>query len=329
VWTTKTIETARKLADSMLRRIRGMPTTEGRAKEESAISAVDTETISPTPAEVEKGPVEQPGPISVRDQIVRRFEVWIDQVLADEDPPDGLAAEILAELDATDRPAVNGKPSDLYSMWSSIAALTQEVKLQGRTFKQLHETISPMAEASDAVKSVLEANEEAIRAAQAIAEDARTIRAERDQQLVQAAREQARSDTINLLIDFRDRLIRGRQTARTHLQTAEKAQETNWLGKILGRSGRPGDGLIDATRALEKGYTLTLERLEEVLDQFGISEIDCHQRPFDPHLMTAVDIEEVPDVPEGTVLEIYRRGYERHGQVLRPAEVKVARKVAG
>jgi len=41
--------------------------------------------------------------------------------------------------------------------------------------------------------------------------------------------------------------------------------------------------------------------------------------------MTAVDIEETSSVPEGTVVEVYRNGYEWNGEVHRTAQVKVAR----
>jgi molecular chaperone GrpE len=41
--------------------------------------------------------------------------------------------------------------------------------------------------------------------------------------------------------------------------------------------------------------------------------------------MTAVDIEETGSVPEGTVVEVYRNGYEWNGEVYRTAQVKVAR----
>lgn len=41
--------------------------------------------------------------------------------------------------------------------------------------------------------------------------------------------------------------------------------------------------------------------------------------------MRAVDIEINGSVPEGTVIEVYRNGYEWNGEVYRPAQVKVAR----
>jgi molecular chaperone GrpE (heat shock protein) len=41
--------------------------------------------------------------------------------------------------------------------------------------------------------------------------------------------------------------------------------------------------------------------------------------------MTAVDIEETESVPEGTVVEVYRNGFEWNNEVYRTAQVKVAR----
>jgi molecular chaperone GrpE len=45
--------------------------------------------------------------------------------------------------------------------------------------------------------------------------------------------------------------------------------------------------------------------------------------------MTAVDVEAVDSVPEGTVVEVYRNGYEWNGEVYRTAQVKVARATHG
>jgi molecular chaperone GrpE (heat shock protein) len=41
--------------------------------------------------------------------------------------------------------------------------------------------------------------------------------------------------------------------------------------------------------------------------------------------MNAVDIEQTGEVSDGTVLQIYRAGYMIDNEVLRPAQVKVAR----
>lgn len=263
-----------------------------------------------------------------RDRIVRRFEAWLDRALAEEDPPRGLPAEILDQAEArerSDRPETDPQRCDLYAMWSAMVALSQEVKLQGRTFKQLHETILPVADRMDSIQPVLEAHDEAIRAAREIADHARTIRAERDQELSRTARDDARREQLDLLLDLRDRLARGRDGARDHLQEMNTTSRPGRLGRWLAGSTSATCELIESARALEKGYTLTLEHLDESLDRLGIRQIACQGENFDPNTMRAVDIEHTSDVPEGTVLEVYRTGYEQHGQVVRPAEVKVAR----
>ncbi len=65
--------------------------------------------------------------------------------------------------------------------------------------------------------------------------------------------------------------------------------------------------------------------MDESLQQLGVAEIQCVDSPFDPRTMNAADIEETGDVSDGTVLQIYRAGYMIDNEVLRPAQVKVAR----
>jgi len=81
----------------------------------------------------------------------------------------------------------------------------------------------------------------------------------------------------------------------------------------------------DTLTALERGYALTLQRLDQALQDSHLYPILCEGKLFDPQRMTAVELEETDDVPEGTVVGIYRNGYEWNGQMYRAAEVKVAR----
>ncbi|MBU2547268.1 MAG: nucleotide exchange factor GrpE, partial [Proteobacteria bacterium] len=76
----------------------------------------------------------------------------------------------------------------------------------------------------------------------------------------------------------------------------------------------------------KKGYQLSLSRLEDALRSYGVQEIICQGRPFDPRSMEAVDVEERDDVREGRVLEVYQRGYQWNGDVFRTARVKVSRR---
>jgi molecular chaperone GrpE len=76
--------------------------------------------------------------------------------------------------------------------------------------------------------------------------------------------------------------------------------------------------------ALEKGYALTLDRLDQALQDYHLNPILCEGQAFDPHRMTAVELEETDSVLEGTVVGVYRTGYEWEGEVYRSAQVKVA-----
>ena len=67
-----------------------------------------------------------------------------------------------------------------------------------------------------------------------------------------------------------------------------------------------------------------IERLDHALEECNAHEIPCQGEIFDPKRMNAIDRQESQAVPEGTVLEVYRSGYEWNGEVFRPAQVKVS-----
>ena len=82
---------------------------------------------------------------------------------------------------------------------------------------------------------------------------------------------------------------------------------------------------MEATAALVRGYELGIERLDQTLDEFNAREIQCQGESFDPRRMNAIESMESDEVPPGTVIEVYRSGYEWNGEVFRPAQVKVSR----
>jgi molecular chaperone GrpE len=227
-----------------------------------------------------------------RDEILRRLEAWVDSALATEEPPRGIDAEILSALSA---PGNGDNRADSYALWSAMTALTQEVKLQGRAFKELNDTLG--AETNRAVEEV------------------RAACQERERDLERDAHRRCRKEALNVLIDMRDRLARGVESARPAAPL-----HVGWLDRMLGRRPVP-DPRVEA---LIKGYELTLDRLDQALADYNAREITCAGLAFDPRRMNAVDREESSAVPEGTVLEVYRSGYEWNGEVFRPAQVKVA-----
>jgi molecular chaperone GrpE len=242
-----------------------------------------------------------------RDQILRRFEEFLDRATASEEPPRGIDSEILSAIAAKgDEQSIEpDQRCDSYALWAALTGLAQEVKLEGRAFKELNEVLG-----SQAGK---------------IGEEIRAVYRERERELQRDTERRSRREILGALIDLRDRLTRGLASARTN--RAAKPSSTGWyarLGVSLGLLDETEDRVNGTIDALLKGYELGLDRLDQTLDEFNAKEMDCAGRPFDPHRMNAIDKEESTEVPEGTVLEVYRSGYEWNGEVFRPAQVKVA-----
>jgi molecular chaperone GrpE len=230
-----------------------------------------------------------------REEILRRFEVWLDSVLASEEPPQGLSAELLSSLAAEPRPNSNGR-CDLYSMWAAVTALTQEVRLQGRSFKQLSESLAPIA-----------------------------ILAPQLPEMHRETQERARREVLDVFLDLRDRLARGLDRVRASQKKMDDSLRSSWTVRLLARHYIFRQA-FESVVALEEAYQMSMERLKDALAQFDVREIACEGQPFDPKSMHALDVEETDQQAEGTVLEVYRAGYEWKGEVHRPAQVKVARR---
>ena len=264
----------------------------------------------------------------VREQILERFEKWLDHVLAQEKPVEGIADELLSELENEsdqDDPGAPDNRCDLYSMWSAMTALTQEVKLQGRAFKHLSDNLDPLSGLGEPIEKVLKAHAEALSETRRMAGEARAARAEHENTLVQAAEGRARHEVLGVLLDIRDRLTRGLQPASESHRKLDEHHASNWLGKIFTKGDDRTGHMLEIVSALEQGYMLSLDRLDEAMQQFGVHEIVCEGQPFDPGMMRVVDVEETTEVPDGIVVEVYRAGYMLDSVVLHPAQVKVAR----
>jgi molecular chaperone GrpE (heat shock protein) len=238
-----------------------------------------------------------------RDEILRRFEALLDSALTSEAPPSGIDAEILALVTEGATPGGDedsDRRCDSYALWTAMTALTQEIKLQGRAFQELNHTLAGQTEK--------------------IAEELRAVYAERERTLQRETQRRCRKDILGALIDLRDRLGRGLESVRAREMDMAAAARAGWW-RFCGKQ-RPAP---DALAALIRGYELGIERLDQTLDEFNAREIRCQGETFDPRRMNAIDSEESPAVPGGTVLEVYRSGYEWNGEIFRPAQVKVSR----
>ncbi len=75
---------------------------------------------------------------------------------------------------------------------------------------------------------------------------------------------------------------------------------------------------------LADGMDAVRRKLLDVLGREGCSAIDPFGEAFDPNRHHAVQTQEDTEVPDHTVVEVFQKGYEMHGRVLRPAMVVVS-----
>ena len=99
------------------------------------------------------------------------------------------------------------------------------------------------------------------------------------------------------------------------------------------------DGLEEGIRAIRQlndengpvsawadGFLIVYERLLSILKKWDVVPIESVGQPFVPHLHQAVDTIYTEEVAENIIVEEQRRGYLSGNEVLRYAEVVVARK---
>jgi len=209
-----------------------------------------------------------------REEILQRFESHLDAALQTEDTPQGIPTAILQSED-------DSAATDWHAIWSAMTALTQEVKLQGRSFKQMSDSLQADAE------------------------------------------RRGRREGIDGLLDLRERLLRGLSGVGESVEPLAP----NWLDRLFPGRLRELERERRVAQALTEGYRLTLSSLDDLLQNFQIHPIECRGLPFDPKRMNAVDVEETTGATDGTVVEVYRSGYEWNGELYRPAQVRVARRL--
>lgn len=142
--------------------------------------------------------------------------------------------------------------------------------------------------------------------------------------------------------DLKDRLLRAhaemdnvrkrleREKADAHKYAVSKfARDIVGVGDNFQRaiSSVPA-AAVEQTPALKsflEGVMMTERELLNVLERHGIRRVDPMGESFNPHLHQAVSEVQNPDVPSGTVVQVFQPGYIIEDRILRPAMVVVAK----
>lgn len=83
----------------------------------------------------------------------------------------------------------------------------------------------------------------------------------------------------------------------------------------------------DAT--LREGVSIIQKQFKDILERRGLSEVESQGEAFDPHVHEAVSRVENDEFPEGSVVEVFQKGYRFKDRLLRPAMVSVALPAGG
>lgn len=201
----------------------------------------------------------------------------------------------LDENDPGDAPSAldeSSEASDLFSVFVELAATRNEVRTQSRMAK----------DALDQFRAVFDTLQSSHAAMEQELKDARA-----------RGREQNRMALRPLLldiIDVRDRLVAG-------LASAAPPPTAGWFECWLRKT--------PATDPWREGLNMTLRRLDQLLADRRVTPLDVVGRPFTPSLARVVATIDNPTVADGVVVGEVRAGFLWEDELLRPAEVTVAR----
>jgi len=209
-----------------------------------------------------------------KEKLIEQFRAYLDFYHADEETA--------------------AQKTDLFSLFTELAALRNEIKLESRQVKSaldiFKETFDIVQESHNKLTTDLE-------------------RCHNEQ------RAQRRDIMQSLLLDFLevyDRFEAGMATLDNY---------TPSLWRYFCRRE------IRFVQGLQEGQAMTIRRLDQLLARYHVRPLEVLNKPLDPHCMRAVEVDSQPHLENGIVTGELRKGFLWEEDVLRLAEVKVNKKI--
>ncbi len=199
---------------------------------------------------------------------------------------DGLAPDD----SAADETEADEAPVNLALLFTELAVLRNEVRVEARQFKTALDEMRAMTELLGEQNRRLAHDLERAREAQGA-----TLR-------------QAETRLLLDVLDVRDRIAAA--------VGVSDAYEPGLFARLARRETQLAQGL-------GTGIALTLRRIDDLLAERRVRALDAVGGRLDPHTMRAVGVKLQADRPPGEVLSEVRRGYVRDDDLLRLAEVIV------
>lgn len=213
---------------------------------------------------------------ALKEQLIGQFRDYLDT----------------AELDDAARQEPSGT-IDLLTLFTELAALKNEVRLESRQVKQA------LDHSGELIDGLRESNRQ-------FSQELSRQRQQEDELRLTAER-----PLLLELVELRDRIEAARQSL---------------LSYRPGLLERLSDKRAHWVRGVGEGLEITQRRLDGLLARYQVSPIEACGKRLDPHSMRVCGTEQRAGRDEAIVLSEMRKGYRRADQVLRLAEVVVNKK---
>lgn len=148
---------------------------------------------------------------------------------------------------------------------------------------------------------------------------------EKESETATATEDKYEDKYLRLLAEFENYRMR---TAKEQLELISTAN-----GKLLAKLSEVKDNFDRAfaeenktgdLEAFEKGVKLIQEQFYNILEEFGLETIDPVGEVFDPNLHEALMNQPSETVPEGSVAQVFQKGYKLKNKLLKTAKVIVS-----
>jgi molecular chaperone GrpE len=211
-----------------------------------------------------------------KERLMNQFQAYLNTC----DPDDA----------AADEPQQDEAPVNLALLFTELAVLRNEVRVEARQFKTALDEMRALTELLGEQNRRLGHDLERAREAQGA-----TLR-------------QAETRLLLDMLDVRDRIAGAVRVS--------EAYEPGFFARFASKETQLAQGL-------GAGIALTLQRVDDLLAERRVRALDVVGGRLDPHTMRAVGLKWQSDHAPGEVLSEVRRGYLRDNELLRLAEVIV------
>lgn len=140
---------------------------------------------------------------------------------------------------------------------------------------------------------------------------------------VEAAREEAQQRYLRVLAEY-DNFRKRTQRERAQWSAEAVNDFVKDLLSVFDSFDRALAIETDDAQAMRDGLMLTKRQLDAALEKNGIRAVDPQGETFDPNLHEALTRAPSPDHEEGTVMEVFEKGYLNGERLVRAARVVVS-----